>query len=98
MGAKKTRSRTAAQTGPGRAESTDSLHAYEQFGRLDVLEGGLAGSPFVDVNALENLAQQQLDSGHAQNAANLLHAAEHISFAALSPGRLRSSPSAFLRS
>ena len=68
-----------------RLSPSDPLRAYEQFGRIDILEGGLAGSPFVDVNVLANLAQQQLDSGHAENAANLLRAAEHLSFAALAP-------------
>ena len=67
--------------------SGDILRAYEHLGRIDVLEGGLAGSPFVDVNVLANLAQQQLDSGHAKNAAILLRAAEHISFAALAPSK-----------
>ena len=66
-------------------EPTDPLHAYEHFGRIDILEGGLAGSPFVEVSALANLAQQQLDAGHGQNARNLLCAAEHLSFAALAP-------------
>ena len=73
---------------PGKVESTatpDPLRAYEHFGRIDILEGGLAGSPFVDVNVLANLAQQQLDSGYAENASNLLRAAEHLSFAALAP-------------
>ncbi len=65
--------------------SPDVLHAYERLGRIDVLEGGLAGSPFVDVSVLANLAQQQLDSGNAKNAGTLLRAAEHISFAALAP-------------
>jgi hypothetical protein len=64
---------------------SDPLRAYEHFGRIDILEGGLAGSRFVDVNVLANLAQQQLDSGNAENAANLLRAAEHLSFAALAP-------------
>jgi len=61
------------------------LYAFEQFGRIDILEGGLAGSPFVTVSLLANLAQHQLDSGHALNADALLRAAEHLSFAALAP-------------
>jgi hypothetical protein len=68
-----------------RAESPDSVYAYEHFGRIDILESGLTGSPFVNVNLLANLAQQQLDSGHPANAAYLLRAAEHLSFAALAP-------------
>ena len=67
--------------------SADVLRAYEQLGRIDILEGGLAGQSFVDVSVLANLAQRQLDSGHAGNAAILLRAAEHISFAALAPRR-----------
>jgi hypothetical protein len=70
-------SRSTASTGP--------LRAFERFGRIDILEGGLAGSPYVNVSALANLAQQQLDSGRAKNAATLLRAAEHFSFAALAP-------------
>jgi hypothetical protein len=68
-----------------RAASPDSVRAYEHFGRIDILESGLTGSPFVNVNLLANLAQQQLDSGHPANAAYLLRAAEHLSFAALAP-------------
>jgi hypothetical protein len=65
--------------------SHDLRRAYEHLGRVDILEGALAGSSYLDVNALANLAQQQLASGHAKNAADLLRAAEHISFAALAP-------------
>jgi hypothetical protein len=78
------KSPTTPNAGSG-LDAPDVLRSYERFGRIEILEGGLAGSPFVDVNALANLAQQQFDSGHATNAANLLRAAEHISFAALSP-------------
>lgn len=77
--------RSEIRSGAHRAATPDPLRAYEQFGRVDILEGGLAGPSFVNVNALANLAQQQLDSGHADNAANLLRAAEHLSFAALAP-------------
>jgi hypothetical protein len=65
--------------------SDDFRLAYEHLGRIEVLEGALVGTPFVDVNVLANLAQQQLDYGHAKNASDLLRAAEHISFAALAP-------------
>lgn len=59
--------------------------AYEYLGRIEILEGALAGSPFVDVTALVNLAQQQLEAGNPGNAAALLEAAEHLCFAALAP-------------
>lgn len=58
---------------------------YEHLGRIDILEGALSGVPFVDVTELANLAEQQLASGHVKNAAALLRAAEHISFASLAP-------------
>ena len=63
----------------------DLRRAYEHLGRIDVLEGALAGSPFSDVTMLVNSAQQQLAAGHHKDAADLLRAAEHISFAALAP-------------
>lgn len=78
---------TNAGRGFAQCPPHDLLHAYENLGRIDILEGGLAGSSFVDVNMLANLAHQQLDSGHAKNAEILLRAAEYISFAALAPRR-----------
>lgn len=63
----------------------DLRRAYERLGRIEILEGALAGSPFVDVTALTNLAQQQLAAGESRNAAGLLRAAEHVCFAALAP-------------
>jgi hypothetical protein len=65
--------------------SRDLRRAYEHLGRIEILEGALVGSPYVDVSSLANLAEQQLASGHAKNAADLLRAAEHLSFAALAP-------------
>jgi hypothetical protein len=63
----------------------DLRRAYEHLGRVDILEGALAGTHFRYVSALAGLAQQQLGSGYARNAADLLRAAEHICFAALAP-------------
>ncbi len=65
--------------------SNDLRRAYEHLGRVDILEGALAGTHFVQVSALATLAQQQLSAGYARDAANLLRAAEHICFAALAP-------------
>jgi len=59
--------------------------AYEHLGRVEILESALAGPPFRDVTALATLAQQQLAGGHASEAASLLRAAEHLTFAALAP-------------
>lgn len=65
--------------------SEDLRRAYEHLGRVDILEGALAGVHFVQVSALATLAQQQLAAGYPRDAANLLRAAEHICFAALAP-------------
>jgi hypothetical protein len=59
--------------------------AYELQGRIEILEGALAGSPFCDVSALTALAEQELAAGRLHDAAELLRAAEHLSFAALAP-------------
>jgi hypothetical protein len=66
-------------------QSQDIRRAYEHLGRVDILEGALAGVHFVHVSALAKLAQQSLADGHPRNAADLLRAAEHICFAALAP-------------
>jgi hypothetical protein len=71
--------------------------AYEHLGRIDILEGALAGTPFVDVTLLANLAEQQLTTGNTRNAAYLLRAAEHLSFAALAPKSAIASVSAKLK-
>ena len=82
--AKKAAKKTARH--PAHPHSAHHIRrAYEHLGRIEVLEGALAGSSFRDVTALAALAQQQLLAGHAREAADLLRAAEHLSFAALAP-------------
>jgi hypothetical protein len=81
--AKKTERTTVK--GPARPPADEARRAYEYLGRIEIIEGALAGSPFVAVTALENLAQQQLSCGNARNAARLLEAAEHLCFASLAP-------------
>ena len=71
--------------------ANDLRLAYEHLGRIEILEGALAGSPFVDVAALANLAQQQLGAEKTQNAAELLRAAEHLCFATLAPAQVTDS-------
>jgi hypothetical protein len=82
--AKKTTKKVARKS-PHHLPSQDVRRAYEHLGRVDILEGALAGVHFVQVSALATLAQQQLTLGHARDAADLLCAAEHICFAALAP-------------
>jgi hypothetical protein len=84
-----------ARNKPARKGSKELVHhrvndlrrAYEQLGRIELLEGALAGSRFVDVTELTSLAHQQLAAGYTRNAADLLRAAEHMCFAALAPNR-----------
>jgi hypothetical protein len=82
--AKKTPKKTARRS-PHQLPSQDLRRAYEHLGRIDILEGAIAGVHFVQVSALATLAQQQLAAGHTRDAADLLRAAEHICFAALAP-------------
>jgi hypothetical protein len=82
--AKKTTKKVARKS-PHQLPSQDLRRAYEHLGRVDILEGALAGAHFVQVSALATLAQQQLSAGHVRDAADLLRAAEHICFAALAP-------------
>jgi hypothetical protein len=86
MPAKKTERTTVKRPAQHRAD--EARRAYEYLGRIEIIEGVLAGSPFVAVTALQNLARQQLSSGNARNAASLLEAAEHLCFAALAPESL----------
>jgi hypothetical protein len=83
MHPKKAAKRAASKA--DRGPKQDLRRAYEHLGRVDILEGALAGAHFVQVSALATLAQQHLALGHAQDAAELLRAAEHICFAALAP-------------
>ena len=71
--------------------SAELRRAYEHLGRIEILEGALASSPFVDVVTLANLAQQQLGSDRPRNAADLLRAAEHLCFAGLAPNQVTDS-------
>jgi len=70
-----------------RRRSIDDLRrAYEHLARIDILEGALYGPAFCDVSALAALALNELKAGRTRDAADLLCAAEHISFAAQTPG------------
>lgn len=71
--------------------ANDQRRVYESLGRIEILEGALAGAPFVDVAALANLTQHQLTAGNARNAADLLRCAEHLCFAALAPAHVTDS-------
>jgi hypothetical protein len=63
----------------------DLRRAYQSLARIDILEGALYGPAFCDVSTLVALALTELNAGHHREAADLLCAAEHISFAAQVP-------------
>ncbi len=89
MPEKRTAKKAAKKGAPGRVHSSvaDLQRAYQHLGRIEILEGALAGAEFVHVSTLNQLAQQQLIDGYTRNAADLLHASEHICFASLAPNR-----------
>ncbi len=61
----------------------DLRRAYEHMGRLAVLRQALKSSAANAVAELTTLAQQAIQGGHNKNAADLLRASEHLSFAIL---------------
>ena len=61
----------------------DLRRAYEHLGRIEVLDRALDLGPSRDIKSLAELAQQELAAGNGKSAADLLRAAEHLSFAGL---------------
>ncbi|HEX9198130.1 MAG TPA: hypothetical protein VF865_01115 [Acidobacteriaceae bacterium] len=82
----------AAKTSAHHHVADDLRRVYEHLGRIDILEGALAGVPFRQVSSLAALAEQQLVSGNPRDAADLLRIAEHICFAALAPEHSLANP------
>lgn len=102
MPPKKTAAKKAASKTPASKKlvSTSSFHddagkdlrrAYEHLGRVSALHGALdeAKEP---IARLTHLAEQQLAAKQAKYAADLLRAAEHLSFAHLAPGTPEAKP------
>jgi hypothetical protein len=84
--AKKVAKKAAKHADPKHRESKDLRRAYEHLGRIESLQRMLPETEMADAGALVALAQRQLNEGEAANAADLLRAAEHLSFAALAAG------------
>ena len=61
----------------------DMRRAYEHLGRVEILHSLLEKAVKKDVADLTMLAEQELALGHMKDAADLLRAAEHLSFGAL---------------
>jgi hypothetical protein len=59
------------------------------MGRILSLQPSLTAASRADVDSLVSLAEQELAEGNGKNAAELLRAAEHISFATLASGHAK---------
>ncbi len=68
---------------PKHHERKDLRRAYEHLGRVEILQKNVSESASKDVHTLVRLAEQELGKGHRKDAADLLRAAEHFSFADL---------------
>ena len=81
---KKAAKHTPGHPGDKHAQAKELRRAYEHMGRVAVLRRS-AKLPMLDsVAKLTTLAQQALKEGHTKNAADLLRASEHLTFALLS--------------
>ena len=63
--------------------ANDLRRAYEHMGRVAVLQQTLKSSTKEAIPELIKLAQQAIQDEHSKDAADLLRASEHLSFATL---------------
>jgi hypothetical protein len=83
--AKKAAKKVAAKhADPQHHERRDLRRAYEHLGRVEILKQN-GQAELNDVVSLVALAEKELVQGHRKDAADLLRAAEHFSFAAIVP-------------
>lgn len=83
MPAKKAAKKAAAKhADPKHHEGKDLRRAYEHLGRVEMLQRNLNAASSKDIHTLVTLAERELGKGHRKDAADLLRAAEHFSFAA----------------
>ena len=81
--AKKAAKKAAGHHHDKHHEAKDLRRAYEHMGRLEILRKSLDSSTEDSVAKLAKLAQKMIASGHNKDAADLLRASEHLSFAHL---------------
>jgi len=67
----------------GHHHDNELRRAYEHMGRIAVLRQTSKPSPTDAVSVLTKLAQQAIKDGYSKDAADLLRASEHLSFAVL---------------
>ena len=72
----------AAKKSARHNDRNDLRRTYEHLGRVQVLQAAVDVAPDLDVKTLVALAQKELKGRQVRNAAELLRAAEHLSFAA----------------
>jgi hypothetical protein len=81
--AKKAAKKTAGHYNDKHRQANDLRRAYEHMGRVAVLRQTSTSSAADAVAELTTLAQQAIKAGHNKDAADLLRASEHLSFAIL---------------
>jgi hypothetical protein len=81
--AKKAAKKSAGHRYGEHHQANDMRRAYEHMGRLQVLGKLLKTSARDAVDALSELAHKQIEGGYNKDAADLLRASEHLSFAFL---------------
>ncbi len=67
-------------------QSNEVRRAFEHLGRVAILRNSLKSPRAEAVAGLTTLAQQAINDGDSKNAADLLRASEHLSFAILAGG------------
>jgi len=89
---KKAAKKTAGQHHDKHHQAKDLRRAYEHMGRVALLRANSKSSATDAVAELTALAQGAIKDGHTKDAADLLRASEHLSFAILAgevPGIVR---------
>ena len=81
--AKKASKKTPGHHHDKHHQANDLRRAYEHMGRIAVLRQSSKSSATDAVAELITLAQRTIKDGHSKDAADLLRASEHLSFAVL---------------
>ncbi|WP_353072475.1 hypothetical protein [Tunturiibacter gelidiferens] len=81
--AKKAAKKTAGHHHDKYHQANDLRRAYEHMGRVAVLRQSSKSSTTDAVAELTTLAQRAIKDGHSKDAADLLRASEHLTFAVL---------------
>lgn len=78
--------KTAAKRAPHENPALkDRRRAHEHLGRVEALRPIVEKPAAKDIKTLTELAHQEIEAGHMKDAADLLRAAEHLSFGSIHP-------------